>query len=225
MNERRSANNVMAKVPRGFGRFLLRGAALLKNPRLLKQMLTKAVSKLGRAEGGPLSEVKEQLQRLIALLKAYVSGEYREVSTQTMVTVAAAIVYFVVPFDGIPDFLFGWGLVDDAAVISYVVAQLSSELEAFAVWQEAQEQDVQQQEVQQQEADKQDADQDKLPPDRPEDDSKSNTPPAPGRCSLLGNFARLHFAHSDRTRLRQAVAHHRLNRQIPRLRLRFTHLV
>jgi uncharacterized membrane protein YkvA (DUF1232 family) len=156
----------MAKVPRGFGRFLLRGAALLKNPRLLKQMLTKAVSKLGQAEGGPLSEVKEQLQRLIALLKAYVAGDYREVATQTMVTVAAAIVYFVVPFDGIPDFLFGWGLVDDAAVISYVVAQLSSELEAFDAWQEAQ-----QQEVQEQEADKQDADQDKLPPDRSEDDS------------------------------------------------------
>jgi uncharacterized membrane protein YkvA (DUF1232 family) len=160
----------MAKVPRGFGRFLLRGAALLKNPRLLKQMLTKAVSKLGQAEGGPLSEVKEQLQRLIALLKAYVAGDYREVATQTMVTVAAAIVYFVVPFDGIPDFLFGWGLVDDAAVISYVVAQLSSELEAFDAWQEAQQQEVQEQEVQQQEADKQDADQDKLPPDRSEDD-------------------------------------------------------
>ena len=156
----------MAKVPRGFGRFLLRGAALLKNPRLLKQMLTKAVSKMGRAEDGPLSEVKEQLQRLIALLKAYVSGDYREVSTQTMITVAAAIVYFVVPFDGIPDFLFGWGLIDDAAVISYVVAQLSSELEAFAVWQEAQQRDFQQQE-----ADKQDADQDNLPPDRSEDDS------------------------------------------------------
>ena len=156
----------MAKVPRGFGRFLLRGAALLKNPRLLKQMLTKAVSKMGRAEDGPLSEVKEQLQRLIALLKAYVSGDYREVSTQTMITVAAAIVYFVVPFDGIPDFLFGWGLIDDAAVISYVVAQLSSELEAFAVWQEAQQQDFQQQE-----ADKQDADQDNLPSDRSEDDS------------------------------------------------------
>jgi uncharacterized membrane protein YkvA (DUF1232 family) len=156
----------MAKVPRGFGRFLLRGAALLKNPRLLKQMLTKAVGKMGRAEDGPLSEVKEQLQRLIALLKAYVSGDYREVSTQTMITVAAAIVYFVVPFDGIPDFLFGWGLIDDAAVISYVVAQLSSELEAFAAWQEAQQQDFQQQE-----ADKQDADQDNLPPDRSEDDS------------------------------------------------------
>ena len=156
----------MANVPRGFGRFLLRGAALLKNPRLLKQMLTKAVSKMGQAENGPLSEVKEQLQRLIALLKAYVSGDYRDVSTQTIVTVAAAIVYFVVPFDGIPDFLFGWGLIDDAAVISYVVAQLSVELEAFAAWQEAQQQDFQQQE-----ADKQDVDQDNLPPTPPADDS------------------------------------------------------
>jgi uncharacterized membrane protein YkvA (DUF1232 family) len=156
----------MAKVPRGFGRFLLRGAALLKNPSLLKQMLTKAVSKMGRAENGLLSEVKEQLQRLIALLKAYVSGDYRDVSTQTMVTVAAAIVYFVVPFDGIPDFLFGWGLIDDAAVISYVVAQLSIELEAFAAWQEAQQQDFQQQE-----ADKRDVDQDNLRPDPPADDS------------------------------------------------------
>ena len=70
----------MANVPRGFGRFLLRGAALLKNPRLLKQMLTKAVSKLGKAENGPLSEVKEQLQRLIALLKAYVCGDYQALS-------------------------------------------------------------------------------------------------------------------------------------------------
>ena len=155
----------MAKVPRGFGRFLLRGAALLKNPILLKQMLAKAVSKMGRAESGPVREVREQLQRLIALLKAYVSGEYRDVSTQTMVTVAAAIVYFVVPFDGIPDFFFGWGLVDDAAVISFVVAQISGELEAFAAWQEAQEP-----KVQQQEADEQDADKDKLPADIREDD-------------------------------------------------------
>ena len=213
----------MAKVPRGFGRFLLRGAALLKNPRLLKQMLAKAVSKMGRAEGGPLREVREQLQRLIALLKAYVSGEYRDVSTQTMVTVAAAIVYFVVPFDGIPDFLFGWGLVDDAAVISYVVAQISSELEAFAAWQEAQEP-----KVQQQEADEQDADKDKLPADIPEDDDSENkrsTQFTPGRSFALGDRDGLHGAISSGTYPRQVVAHHRFNGQIPRICLWSTDLV
>ena len=163
----------MAKAPRGFGRFLLRGARLLKNPRLLKEILSKAVSKMGRAGGGPLGEVKEQLQRLIALLRAYVSGEYRDVSTQTMVTVAAAVVYFVVPFDGIPDFLFGWGLVDDAAVISFVAAQLAGELEAFARWQEGQQEELHQEDPEQQEPRKcevpqEHVDQDKQTPDKPD---------------------------------------------------------
>lgn len=130
---------IVVKPPRGFARFLLRAARLLKNPALLRQVLAQASSKLGRREGsGALREVKEQLLRLLALLKAYVAGDYRDVSTQTMVIVVAAIAYFVVPFDGVPDFLFGWGLVDDAAVITYVVAQISGELEAFARWQDAQ---------------------------------------------------------------------------------------
>ena len=46
--------------------------------------------------------------------------------------------YFVVPLDAVPDFLFGWGLVDDAAVIGYVAAQIAGGLAAFARWQEAQ---------------------------------------------------------------------------------------
>jgi|GEM_PF-424608 uncharacterized membrane protein YkvA (DUF1232 family) len=128
----------MANPPRGFDRFLRRGAKLLKNPLLLKRMLTQAVAKLGRAEGGPLAEVKEHLLRLVALLKAYVSGEYRDVSPQTMIVVAAGLAYFVVPMDAVPDFLFGWGLVDDAAVISYVAAQVAQELAAFARWQQTQ---------------------------------------------------------------------------------------
>ena len=53
-------------------------------------------------------------------------------------TVVAAVLYFVVPFDAVPDFLFGWGLVDDAAVLSFVAAQIAGELDAFAEWQKAQ---------------------------------------------------------------------------------------
>lgn len=130
----------MAKPPRGFARFLRRGAKLLKNPGLLRRVLSQAMTKSDQADSGPLAQVKEQLLRLIALLKAYAAGEYRDVSTQTMIVVAAAVAYFVVPFDAVPDFLFGWGLVDDAAVISYVAAQIASELAAFARWQEAQKQ-------------------------------------------------------------------------------------
>ena len=69
---------IVVKPPRGFARFLLRAARLLKNPALLRQVLAQASSKLGRREGsGALREVKEQLLRLLALLKAYVAGDYR----------------------------------------------------------------------------------------------------------------------------------------------------
>jgi len=46
----------------------------------------------------------------------------------------AALLYFIAPLDALPDFLFGWGLLDDAAVISYVSNQLRKELEAFKQW-------------------------------------------------------------------------------------------
>ena len=63
-------------------------------------------------------------------------GEYDGVSRQTIVAVTAALLYFVVPLDVIPDFLIGWGFIDDAAVVSYVMTKLAAEMDAFRRWQE-----------------------------------------------------------------------------------------
>jgi|TARA_B100000749_G_scaffold123125_1_gene94231 uncharacterized membrane protein YkvA (DUF1232 family) len=63
-------------------------------------------------------------------------GEYDGVSRQTIVAVTAALLYFVVPLDVIPDFLIGWGFIDDAAVVGYVMTMLAAEMDAFRRWQE-----------------------------------------------------------------------------------------
>jgi len=63
-------------------------------------------------------------------------GEYDGVSRQTIVAVTAALLYFVVPFDLIPDFLIGWGFIDDASVVGYVMSMLAAEMDAFRQWQE-----------------------------------------------------------------------------------------
>jgi len=63
-------------------------------------------------------------------------GEYEGISRQTLVAVTAALLYFVVPFDVIPDFLLGWGFVDDAAVVGYVMTMLAAEMDTFRRWQE-----------------------------------------------------------------------------------------
>jgi uncharacterized membrane protein YkvA (DUF1232 family) len=48
--------------------------------------------------------------------------------------IIAAIVYFVMPLDLIPDFLAGFGFVDDAAVLGWTVKTLSSDIDAFTEW-------------------------------------------------------------------------------------------
>jgi uncharacterized membrane protein YkvA (DUF1232 family) len=85
--------------------------------------------------GDKATEAKGQLSVFIALLKAWLAGDYRQVSNRTIVIVAAAVLYFVVPLDAIPDFLFGLGLLDDIAVVGYVFAQITEEIEAFRAWQ------------------------------------------------------------------------------------------
>ena len=86
--------------------------------------------------GARLTAAQEQLRTLIDLVTAYAQGDYREISTATLVSVVAALLYFIAPLDAVPDFLFGWGLLDDAAVIGYVSGQVRKELEAFKKWQD-----------------------------------------------------------------------------------------
>ena len=121
-------------MPSGFSAYLRRGAKLLSNPSGLKRLVVQAAKKLNGSGSEKIKAVGEQLGLLIDLLKAYIAGEYRDISPQAIASVAGAIIYFVVPLDGVPDFLFGWGFIDDAAVVSYVIAQLSTELESFKQW-------------------------------------------------------------------------------------------
>ena len=46
----------------------------------------------------------------------------------------AALLYFVTPLDAIPDWLFGFGLVDDLAVLAWVLRTWQEELAAFQQW-------------------------------------------------------------------------------------------
>lgn len=83
-----------------------------------------------------LKDVWDGLMSLIRLLKAWIAGDYRGVSWQTMLLVTTAILYFVMPFDVIPDFIAAWGFLDDAAVIGYVLAALRDEVARFVLWEQ-----------------------------------------------------------------------------------------
>ncbi|MDP9505661.1 YkvA family protein [Pseudomonas protegens] len=120
------------KAPWSFARFLPLAGRLLSRGRL--PTLLFAVASKGACQGGRLGKVKEDLRLLQALCLAYWRGEYRVVSPKALLSVVAGLMYFLSPVDAIPDFLPVFGMLDDIAVLAWLMKTLDDELGAFRAW-------------------------------------------------------------------------------------------
>jgi uncharacterized membrane protein YkvA (DUF1232 family) len=100
-----------------------------KTAYLLKEAFEKA-----KENKGALSKIWDDLMSLFRLLKAWRAGEYTEVPWQTILFAIAAVIYFVNPFDAVPDFIPGVGYLDDITVIGFVMHSLRKNIEKFFNW-------------------------------------------------------------------------------------------
>jgi uncharacterized membrane protein YkvA (DUF1232 family) len=80
---------------------------------------------------------KEKLSIFSRMASAYVSGKYRSVPWKTIMTILAAIIYFVNPLDLIPDFVPLMGLTDDFGVLIWVYNSISTEIDKFLAWEKS----------------------------------------------------------------------------------------
>ena len=62
------------------------------------------------------------------LVAAYYCALDRETPTRVRASLLGALAYFVLPLDGIPDFILGLGFTDDAAVIMGVLAVMQAHI-------------------------------------------------------------------------------------------------
>jgi uncharacterized membrane protein YkvA (DUF1232 family) len=113
--------------------FLPKAVSILKNKRKTSSLLQEAEDKAGKNKA-ILKDLWHHIQLLVQLMKAWLSGEYGRVPYRSLVVIVAAILYFVSPVDIIPDFLFGMGLLDDAAVITFAFKQIEKDLEEYKKW-------------------------------------------------------------------------------------------
>ena len=65
------------------------------------------------------------------LIKAYIAGSYKKLPAITLVKIVAVLIYFVSPFDFIPDVLPLVGFTDDLAVVLWVGKSIKNELDEF----------------------------------------------------------------------------------------------
>lgn len=115
---------------------LKQAARLMGKPGRVARILAELVVKISRVdwstEGRP--NLKAQISLIGRLIKANLTGAYKLKSTRVLVGLLAACIYFINPFDLMPDLLVGIGLVDDMAIIAWVFSSAANELKAFEEW-------------------------------------------------------------------------------------------
>lgn len=78
------------------------------------------------------------LPLLVRLLRAWKSGSYPGLSLRTLASLAVSILYVLSPVDLVPDYIPGVGLLDDVAVLGFVLHTLAQDLAAFRAWEQTQ---------------------------------------------------------------------------------------
>ncbi|HSA59106.1 MAG TPA: DUF1232 domain-containing protein [bacterium] len=106
--------------------------AALKDKKVLNSLLYEATVKAD-ANKGRIRSLWSNLKALARMVRAWAGGQYSDVPWRSLVAALAALIYFVNPFDLIPDFLIV-GLADDALFVGWVLASIQTDLSKFLLW-------------------------------------------------------------------------------------------
>ncbi|MGL4319081.1 MAG: YkvA family protein [Pseudomonas sp.] len=121
-------------IPENLTRYLALAQRLLARGRLPSLLL--AVSRKMRLQQGQVGRLRGDIGLLLGLCLAWWRGEYRALGSQALLSIVAGLLYFLIPLDAVPDWLPGVGLLDDLAVLAWVLRTWDAELQAYRVWRE-----------------------------------------------------------------------------------------
>ncbi|ODN29827.1 YkvA family protein [Fervidobacterium thailandense] len=82
-------------------------------------------------ENFPFGEVVRTVLAFVSMLKDYFDGRYKEVPLGTITAIIAAMLYFLMPMDVIPDLIPFVGWIDDAFVIRFCFELVRSDVERY----------------------------------------------------------------------------------------------
>ena len=97
-----------------------------------RAFIDKVIKKLGNIP--IIGHLFEDIPLLCELVVDYVTGKYKEIPLATIITIVAAMVYFLSPIDLIPDPLPIIGYIDDAAVVGFVINALHNDIQSYREW-------------------------------------------------------------------------------------------
>jgi uncharacterized membrane protein YkvA (DUF1232 family) len=76
----------------------------------------------------------KQMKLAISLVKDFKSKRYTDIPWRSIAMLAAAVLYFINPFDMVPDMLPVFGFGDDAMLFAAVFKSIQVDLEKYGQW-------------------------------------------------------------------------------------------
>ena len=122
-----------------YSTFLQRATKLLGKPLTVAITLREVAQKLDDQDSqkGPIQQTIDMGRLVGRLVAAFVSGSYRQIATETIVSGVAVLLYVLSPVDVVPDFIPVLGFMDDVALIGWFADKFRAELDRFREWEAA----------------------------------------------------------------------------------------
>ncbi|GAB2939845.1 hypothetical protein GCM10027048_00060 [Hymenobacter coalescens] len=119
-----------------FSLFASRAGKLLGKPFKVILVLNEVADKLA-TQGSKDNKFKQLFDAaftLVRLVRAYISGAYRQIETGTIVAGLAVLLYVLSPIDLVPDFIPLLGFLDDLSLVSWFIGKFQGEISRFREW-------------------------------------------------------------------------------------------
>jgi len=110
-----------------------RAEEYVQDPVKLFRLLEQA-SKKAQDNTGPLSVIWKYILLFIRILHSCADGSYTKIPWQSLILLAASMLYFVMPIDVISEFIPVLGLMDDVALLSWTIHAIKTDIDEFVIW-------------------------------------------------------------------------------------------
>ncbi|WP_369811279.1 YkvA family protein [Hymenobacter convexus] len=122
-----------------FNVFIGRATKLLGRPFKVVTVLNEVADKLANKESkdNKFRQLFDVALTLVRLVRSFISGEYRDIDTGTIISGLAVLLYVLSPIDLVPDFIPVLGFLDDLSLVSWYVGKFQGEIVKFRNWEQS----------------------------------------------------------------------------------------
>jgi len=85
---------------------------------------------------GFLLRLLPNLKLILSLVRDYLKGTYRDVSDKSLIIFILTLAYIIIPIDLIPDYIIGFGQLDDFGILGLSLYFLENDLMKYKGWKE-----------------------------------------------------------------------------------------